>query len=191
MQPTKVSKYYDINFQLPLSNAGISAMGAQTDTENTIRKNNIQSEIKANNKKISGEDYKRLPKEDGGYSFIDPQGNEISAYQYARATGRNSAEVLADSDNPIDTQYRTDYDYLQGFLNAATSGDKESLDAYYAEKPQLKSLSPRDVFEKFKAAYPTVYGTRKTGQPLGSTSIPSNQAVENRLSGYGDTSISE
>lgn len=189
--PAELSKYNDINFQLPLSNAGISALGAQTGTENTIKENSIKSQISANNKKMSGEGYQRLPKDDGGYTFLDPDGNEISAFQYARATGKNSAEVLADSENPIDVQYQNDYNGLQDFLNASTTGDKATMDAYYAENSSLRTMSPAEVMRKFKEAYPTVYGTRNVGQKLGSTYIPTSTAIENTLSGFGDSGIGE
>src|SRR5688572_6692174 len=32
--------------------------------------------------------YQQLPKEDGGYTFLDPSGKEISAYDYSRITGK-------------------------------------------------------------------------------------------------------
>lgn len=189
--PAELQAYNNINFQLPVSNAATSVLGDQTAVQNTISENNIKKQMSDVSKKMSGEGYQRKPKPDGGYAFFDPNGNQISAYEYARATGKNSSEVLADSQNPIDIQYQEDYSGLQNFLAAVSTGDRETMNAYYAENPELERMSPQEVIQKFKLAYPTVYGTTNTGQRLGSTYIPRNSAVENRLAGAADTGIGE
>lgn len=167
-----LQKYYDLNFQLPLSNAGMKVAVGQADATNQQNQYDIKNKAST--------DYKRLPKADGGYTFVDPQGNEISAHDYARATGKDAASVLDGSENPIDIGFQQDYKNLQDFMNVATSGDKQALQDYYSQNPGLKNLSPQEVLTKFRQAYPTVYGGTKNGnQPVNSTLIPNLDAIRN------------
>lgn len=187
----ELEKYYDINFQMPLSNAGIKALAGQTGTENANTEAAIKERIAQIKDQADPSNFRREQKPDGGYAFYDGAGKEISASQYASALGKSTVDVLTDSQNPIDLQYTNDYDNLQTFLNAVTTGDKETTEAFYAENPQLKRLAPADVLKEFKRAYPTVYGTTNTGQRLGSTFIPSTQSVEDRVNLGRGTGIGE
>lgn len=180
----ELQKYYDINFQLPLSNAGVKVAAGQADATNNQREYDIKQQAQNLQDKASGAGYKRAPRADGGFGFTDPDGNEISAYQYARATGKDTSQVLSDSNNPIDAQYIRDYSNLQDFMDASLGGNKEAVSEYYKHNPQLKNLSPGDVIKKFQQAYPTVYGMKQPGQQVGRTFIPNlNQLKQD--SGFG------
>lgn len=181
----ELQKYYDINFQLPLSNSGVKALAGETKVRNDQADFDTAQQVQRLKDQAEGKGFTRKPREDGGFGFYDSVGNEISAYQYARATGKTAYEVLNDSDNPIDQQYARDYANLQDFMDAALSGDKETLNAFYKENPSLKGASPSDVLKKFKAAYPTVYGLKQAGQRLGQTFIPSLSQVKAQMDGGG------
>lgn len=160
----ELEKFYNSTFQAPFSDAASSALSTNTDI-------NVANAKRAASAGGRGKP-QRVRKEDGGFAFFDENGNEISAKQFAELTGNTTTDILSDSENPIDIQYLNDYKNLQDFMNAATTGDRDTLDAYYQQNNNLRSLSPADVIKQFRQAYPTVYGTRNTGQPLGSTFIP-------------------
>lgn len=172
----ELQKYYDINFQLPLSTAGVRALTGQADAKEKQREFDVKQQME----KASGKGYTRVPKEDGGYGFFDSEGNEISAYEYARATGKSALDVLSDSENPIDIGFREDYQNLQEFLQAAVNKDTQALEEFYSLQPSLRNMAPADVLKRFKAAYPTVYGGNKPGVPVGQTNIPSLASLRNR-----------
>lgn len=181
----ELQKYYNINFQLPLSNAGVRALSGQAQAKADQSEFDTKQQIQSVQDQQSGQNYTKSPKKDGGFGFFDAKGNEISAYDYARATGKSAYEVLKDSDNPIDSQYMRDYENLQDFFDASMSGDKEKINAYYKENPSLKGLKPADVLSRFRKAYPTVYGAHQQGQRLGQTYIPNLSVIKNRLSSGG------
>jgi hypothetical protein len=166
----ELAQYYKSAFQLPLSQAGVRALSGQA----TVTEEQRQFDTK---RKLSqaqeGGGYKQVARNDGGYGFYDPDGREVSAHAYARATGKNVGEILADSENPIDIGFREDYRNLQDFMQAAMGGDREKLDAYYEQNPALKELSPQEVLNRFRQSYPTVYGGTNRGTPVGRTFVPS------------------
>jgi hypothetical protein len=84
--------------------------------------------------------YQKVKKADGGYAFYDPDGKEISASDYANATGTKPSEVLADSENPIDIGYRDDYNNLQDYIHAKINSQR--LTVNWQPKPsRLKKQS--------------------------------------------------
>ena len=144
--------------------------------------------------------YQRLPKDDGGYSFVAPDGKEISAYDYARITGNSIDSVLKDSLNPIDVGFQQDYSNLQKFLTAVSSGDTATANSFIKQAPELERYrnDVQGLMDKFRQAYPTVFGQGgfqgkgTAGQPLGSSLVPSVQgggsSIADLLSQYGVTS---
>ena len=67
--------------------------------------------------------YQQVPKQDGGYTFLDPSGKEITAFEYARVSGKDPASVLSDSQNPIDQGFTRDYKNLNDFMSAVYNKD--------------------------------------------------------------------
>lgn len=167
-----LQKYYDIAFKLPTSQAGIKVLTGQDQAREEQRQFDTQQQLRKTQQKLTGEGYQRIPKNDGGYTFLDNEGNEISASEYARATGKSVFDVLADSQNPVDIGFREDFANLEELMQAATTGDSEKLEAFYDQREDLRGMSPSDLLSRFRAAYPTVYGTQGRGQQVGSTLIP-------------------
>lgn len=185
-----LQKFNDINYQLPLSNAGLQAVTANQSTtlENqNIAKSNAQE--RANAKK----NYQRKRAPDGGWNFYDGDGNPITAKDYADAFGKSTADVLSGSENPMDIGYQEDYQNLQDFVTALSTGDKAKVEAYYQTNGDaLRNMSPQEVFQKFREAYPTVYGSTPTSnqQAPGSTFIPSRTAANDTYQAAGTSGTS-
>jgi hypothetical protein len=146
--------------------------------------------------------YQRVPAQDGGYNFIAPNGQPISANDYSRITGQSLDKVLANSQNPIDTSFQQDYKNLQSYINGkiASKGDPNSAGAKQAkaieDKVQqqygidLHKANIQDVMNAFQAAYPTVFGGAGRGVPTGQTFIPSQAFGKANVStGTGGGSI--
>ena len=89
-------------------------------------------------------DYRRENNEIGGWNFFDPEGNPITAFQYARGSGKSLSSALADSLDPGDYKFIQDYNDFQdmatdpsGWIaNREKNIDKqikEEIDAYEEE----------------------------------------------------------
>lgn len=83
--------------------------------------------------------FTRETNEVGGYSFFDPDGNPITAEEYAAGTGKYVNQVLSGSQDLGDQEFLLDYD--------------QQLDAM-----QDREISPEDFRSSLDAAYPHIYG---------------------------------
>lgn len=139
--------------------------------------------------------YKQEQKDDGGYAFYDPLGQEISAAQYAAITNKSPSEILKNSQNPIDIAFREDYDQLQNYIKdkANARADGEAANRAKATESKINELygidlsqqSPQDVIESFKNAYPTVFGRHTTGPQGTSTLFPTKSSLDSSGSDIG------
>lgn len=165
----ELSQLYQSSFQLPQSSGAASALAGQSQEAVTAQKAPKKS------------DYKKVKREDGGFGFYDPNGNEISAQDYAVAIGAKPSEVLTDSENPIDIGYLEDYRNLQEYMEAkfnSKSNEKLAKKAKQIEESVKKSfnvdistMNPSALIDRFKQQYPTVYGSKGRGVPVGQTFI--------------------
>lgn len=132
--------------------------------------------------------YQQIQKSDGGYAFYDPNGQEISAAQYAAVHGTDPAELLKHSMNPIDQQFRQDAKMLQDYMNnkANSKNDPKARAAAQATETQVRKLyniklheqNPNEVINAFIKAYPTVYGGSAAGRQGGSSLLPSSEQLK-------------
>lgn len=170
----ELSNMYRSSFQLPLSNAGTSSQAVAD-----------QNTVSAAKSAASKSNYQQVQRPDGGFGFYDPNGNEISAAEYASATGKSPTDVLRNSTNPIDLGYQKDFKDLQQYINLKlqSSQDKAAQQKAQAiEQDVQKSyginiakLTPNQLIQQFQSAYPTVYGSNQgnaSGVPVGHTFIP-------------------
>lgn len=130
--------------------------------------------------------YQQIPKADGGYTFVDPAGNEISAFAYSRATNKSPDSILSKSQNPIDVGFVQDYKNLQDFMNAIVNKDTKKTDAILKANPELKNYEKDlpGLIQRFQAHYPTVFGGTQNGfQPTTSTFIPNTGVAKANNSG--------
>lgn len=195
----ELAKLYSSAFQLPLSNAASKGLGAQTDVK-VYNQKAAEEEAKANQLdelKLQAQSlqdaqdpskFQQVAKDDGGYGFYDGAGNEISAFEFARATGKSPADVLAQSQNPIDIGFNQDYKQLQDYLNAKANSKNDQTAADTAKNIEaivkknygvdLHKMQIKDVIKQFQSAYPTVFGGNRKGVPAGQTFIPGKNSLQ-------------
>lgn len=166
----EISKLYDSSFQ-----------SLQSAAPTSVRLNLAKDTVAAAKAKKDGSNFQKVKKGDGGFDFFDAEGKPISAYDYAIATGKRPSEVLGDSENPIDMGYLQDFENLKDFLTVYrnkdySTADKEKVDEFVKDQPELKRyIQTNDIvglMERFKQAYPTVYGGGNASVPVGRTFIP-------------------
>lgn len=180
----ELAAMYRSSFQLPLSAAQTSSQ-AQAD-QTTV--SNAKAAASAGN-------YQQIQKSDGGFAFFDSSGKEITAAEYAAATGKSPSDVLKNSSNQIDVQYQQDFNNLKTLGQAIATGDQTTIKKYYSKNPSLKGLTYDQLVNHFTQAYPTVYrqggftGPGTAGQRTGSTYIPtvssSASPLDSLLQQYG------
>jgi len=166
----ELSKLYESSFQ-----------GLQSAAPTAARVNLASDTVSRQNAAKKKSNYQKVKRDDGGFGFYDGEGNEMSAYEYAIATGKKPSDILTDSENPIDIGYLSDYKNLQKFLSHYqnkdySEKDKIEVENTVREQPELKRFVDSNdltgLIDRFKQAYPTVYGGNKAGVPVGRTFIP-------------------
>lgn len=175
----ELAKLYSSSFQLPGVQAAGNATANLASDVTAEQQATAKAQAKSQADKLDPNKYTQVPKADGGYSFLDPSGQEVSAYQYARITGQSLDKVLNQSENPIDQGFVNDYKNLQDYLGAWVNKDQAAIDAAQAENPALKDIkTPQQLTELFKQHYPTVFGGTQNGnQPVTSTLVPNSQVA--------------
>jgi hypothetical protein len=190
----ELSKLYSSAPQLDSIRLGNAAPNYNTGV--TVA--NQQAEARAAAQKLKdlqdASKYRQVAIGDGGYDFYDPAGNKITAAQYAAVTGKSPADILKNSQNPIDIAFAQDYTQLQNYIrdkqNAHNDPDARArAQATEAEVKRLYGIdlaqqSPQQVIATFKAAYPTVYGGPSHGFGQGyDTILPGKSALDNAAVG--------
>lgn len=161
---------------------------AQVDEANAKKARETQNAM------LDASKYSRVPAADGGWNFIAPNGQLISANDYSRITGQSLDKVLSNSQNPIDQGFADDYNNLQDFLSAIRNKDTAKVNATIADNPELdkyKNDLP-GLIQTFKEHYPTVFGGNKSGnQPVNSTYIPNAGVAASNHPELVNTGLSE
>lgn len=181
----ELAQMYQSSFQLPLSNA---QTGSQANADQITVANQKAAQSAGN--------YRQIPLPDGGFGFVDPTGKEISASEYAAATGKAPTDVLKNSTNPIDIGYQKDFKDLQDYINLKLQSSKDTAAAQKAKaieadvqksyKINIAKMTPAQLIATFQSAYPTIYGANQNnapGVPSGHTFIP--QATDSFVQNSG------
>ena len=100
-------------------------------------------------------------REDGGFSFYDPDGNKIGIDRFSAVTGVDPATILKNSDNPFDLQYVNDYNNTRDLVTAIQNGDVDTINAFRAENAELGQMKPEDLMRELIRKYPHIYGNGK------------------------------
>lgn len=169
--------------------------GVQAQAEQAQRKASLEAESQRLKDMTDPNKYQLRQKEDGGYDFFDPEGNQIDVATYTQRTGQRAADVLKDSQNPIDIQYVEDFNNLQGFFTALVNKDTKSIEAYKKQQPNLSKYEGAGGMDKltqdFKKYYQRYYVTRQQDpnawgtRPQQGTLVPSSQMVARAPQGGG------
>lgn len=197
-----INAAYQSAEQLPQSNAVMQAGGyndaAQVENAKAAKRAALEAQAQKAADMADPSKYQMLPKDDGGYQFVAPNGKEISAYDYSRITGSPIDSILKDSQNPIDIGFVQDFSNLQNFMQAVLNKDKETVDSIVSQNKELENYR-NDIpglLKRFRQAYPTVFGGggfqgRNTpGVRAGSTYIPAGQSQDSGYTGLpGGVSI--
>ena len=113
--------------------------------------------------KMDPKNFQKVRKADGGFAFYDPDGKEISINDYASVTGLRRAEILADSENPIDQEYINDYKNMNDLAQAFYNGDQATIKSFTDANPELAGRKPADLMSELIRKYPHMYGRGGAG----------------------------
>lgn len=190
----ELAQMYRSSFQLPLSNAGVSAQSANDQTTLANQKAQADSQKQIQSYLNDPKNYQQVQLPDGGFGFYDPSGKAVTAAQYAAATGKAPTDVLKNSTNPVDIGYQKDFSDLQSYINnklqsATNAGarvkaqnvenqikNNASLTKINGGQPvDISKMTPAQLIQTFQHAYPTVYGLTNTGVPSNQVFIPNSQ----------------
>ena len=97
-------------------------------------------------------------REDGGFSFYDPDGNQIGIDRFSAVTGQDPSQILKSSDNPFDLQYVNDYGNTRDLVTAIQNGDTDKINEYRANNKDIGSKKPEDLMRELIQKYPHIYG---------------------------------
>lgn len=145
---------------------GMGVVASQVaDDEEKRREAARKQQIQALQDKMDPSKYQKLRKDDGGFAFYDPEGKEIDIDTYAKRTGMRRADILKDSENPIDQQYIYDWSQLNDVSQRLFAGDTQNLAADY---PDLfkRGMTPQSLAEELMRRYPHMYGRGTYQQSL-------------------------
>lgn len=163
----ELQNFFKAAFMDPNTKRGIQAGGALSGQR---AKEADEADEMARKKKIAElsdqadpSKYQKVRKTDGGFQFLDPSGKEIDVNTYAQRTGQRRAEVLKDSENPIDQEYINDYNNMNDLAQAFYNNDTATIQAYQAANPGLKNRTPQDLMSELIRKYPHIYGRGGTG----------------------------
>lgn len=141
------------------SGGGIGAVASQKGKElDEADEAARQARIASLKNKLDPGKYQRIRKEDGGFKFLDPDGVEIGIDRYSAVTGMRPAEILKDSDNPIDRQFVNDYQNMNSIMEAAFNGDEATVRSALEANGYNTSLKPEAFMQKLIEKYPHIYG---------------------------------
>lgn len=102
--------------------------------------------------------------EDGNYRYYNGDGDQMNINQFSLLTGKRPDEILADSENPKDQKFVSDYQTMKQFANAWVNGDNDTLKKFREADPerynQLISTykSPSEMVGAFRNYYQDYYG---------------------------------
>lgn len=137
--------------------------------------------------KLDPSKYQKIRKDDGGFKFVDPSGKEIGIDQYAQVTGQRLADILKDSENPIDQEYVNDYVNMNSLMQAMYNGDQSTVDQFVQQNPDLKNLKPQDLMTELVRKYPHLYGQGSYQQTLSHRSMNAFSYNPNSLVSSGSS----
>lgn len=138
------------------------AAATQAEEEERRRKEAAEAAARKLQDKLDPSKYQKIRKEDGGFAFFDPDGNEIDIDNYAKKTGYRKVDILSDSENPVDLQFIDDYQQMQKLNQAVWSGSDE-IEDFKMDYPELfsggnGSPTPQDLNKKLLEKYPHIFG---------------------------------
>lgn len=116
--------------------------------------------------KLDPSKYRTVRKDDGGFDFLDPEGNKIDVSTYAKVTGQRLVDILKDSENPIDQEYINDWSNMNTLAQAMYNNDGETVTSFIEQNKNLKGMKPQDLMMELVRKYPHLYRAGKYSDTL-------------------------
>jgi hypothetical protein len=159
--------YFKAAFMEPEVKQGIQAGGALSgqrakeadEADEMARKAKIQELAD----QADPSKYQKVRKADGGFQFLDPKGTEIDINTFAQRTGQRRADILKDSENPIDQEYINDWSNMNDLAQAFYNNDTATIQAFQQANPGLAGRTPADFMSELIRKYPHIYGRGGNG----------------------------
>lgn len=161
--------YFDQAFQNSFSDvvggAAGNAVSEVARQQNEREEESRQRQVSRLKRRLDPSNYRKVRKDDGGFAFYDPEGNQIDISTYAQMTGKRRADVLADSENPIDLQFIADYTNMQDVMDAFYN-DKQKFNQYVEQNEKLRNVTPQNAMQQLVEYYPHMFGNGSYDQTL-------------------------
>lgn len=190
-----LAKAYSLSFARNRGQTQAVSDQGQAEAQVGNEQSRIKQKIAELESMADPKNYRKVKKQDGGFDFFDPQGNQLDIATVASRTGTKAMDWVSDSENPIDIQYLNDYKNLQGFMDAVLSKDEETIKKYTGTDPNLQRyISGRgginNLLMDFKKAYQRYYTPRSAdpqawGQAPSRVVVPTPQSNSYGLGGGG------
>lgn len=102
--------------------------------------------------------------ENGRYRYFNGAGEMLNINQFSLLTGKRPDEILADSENPYDQKFVSDYKTMRDFASAWVNGDNATLQKFREADPEKYNelistyKSPAEMVNAFREYYSDYYG---------------------------------
>ena len=146
-----------------------------------------EAQMRSLSDKLDPSKYRRERKADGGFAFFDPSGKEIGIDRYAQVTGLRLADILKDSENPIDQEFVNDWTNMNDLAQAMYNGDTDTINAFIDQNPDLKGVKPENLMVELIKKYPHLYGRGSYQQTLLNRGMGGFKYNSNALMSGGST----
>lgn len=142
--------------------AGANEQASQDEAAAKLAAQRAAEKAKAEQEEVdrlsNPDNYKSIINDVGGYDFFDPDGNKISAVDYARKKNMQLVDVYKNSQDPNDKDFIDDYNAITELGKIVQSGDKKARDAFYKKHPDIKEAYGNSTYEEIvndlRAQYP-------------------------------------
>lgn len=165
--------------------AEVGVRNAEIDRANALRTETER--LRSLKEAADPSNWRKVRKEDGGFDFLDGAGKKVSAWDYSKATGKNPAQVLSDSMNSKDLQFREEYERLEEVMSAVNNGDTEyfeKLNEQFKDDPKelakirnLQSMKPVDIMNRFRDHYQNVFSLGRGDAETGRLALPAQRTA--------------
>lgn len=168
----ELASYFKASAMDPTLSAGLS--GSATATSQAVKTKEEQEEaarqaraaaLQQEAENLDPSNFRKVRKADGGFAFYDPSGKQISINDYAAVTGDRRADILSDSENPVDLEYINDYNNMNELAQAMYNGDTATIQQFAKENGNYAQAKPQDLMKELIKKYPHIYGLGGSGGP--------------------------
>lgn len=164
--------------------AGTGAVGAAADA---AEKAAASAQIQKLKDRNDPSKFQKIRKQDGGFDFLDPEGNPVSVSTWAKATGATRAEALDGSENPLDQQFLNDYNNMNDLNTSINNGDAAAVKTFMQNNQSIDpNTKPQNLMKDFAKKYPHIFGTGSYADTQKNLNKPMFSSRQPASGSYGD-----